>query len=271
MASSPPGGDFPTKWHFVGPRAPLRLTRAAEAAGPAMARCPPSPSSAVPMSASRPCSTGWSARSSPWSTTARRDPRPARGRGEPARPRFPGDRHGRLRGRGPATLPGRMRPRPAPRSREADAALFLIDARAGLTPLDEEIARWLRADHAGHPRRQQGRGPRRRERRHRGLRSGLGEPVQAISAEHGEGVADLFEHLRPHIEREEDRGERGRRRGAAQARHRRPPQCRQVDPDQPAARSGEADHRARGGDHPRFDRDRLGVAAPDGETARRSG
>ena len=34
--------------------------------------------------------------------------------------------------------------RPRPRSREADVALFLIDARAGVVPLDEEIARWLR-------------------------------------------------------------------------------------------------------------------------------
>ena len=30
--------------------------------------------------------------------------------------------------------------------READAALFLIDAREGLTPLDEEIGRWLRVE-----------------------------------------------------------------------------------------------------------------------------
>jgi GTP-binding protein len=30
--------------------------------------------------------------------------------------------------------------------RDADAALFLIDARAGVTPLDEEIARWLRSE-----------------------------------------------------------------------------------------------------------------------------
>jgi GTP-binding protein len=30
--------------------------------------------------------------------------------------------------------------------READVALFLIDGREGLTPLDEEIARWLRGE-----------------------------------------------------------------------------------------------------------------------------
>ena len=41
-----------------------------------------------------------------------------------------------------ATLPGRMRVQTEKAVREADAALFMIDARAGVTPLDEEIARW---------------------------------------------------------------------------------------------------------------------------------
>src|SRR3546814_6026413 len=45
-----------------------------------------------------------------------------------------------------ATLPGRMRVQTEKAVREADAALFLIDARAGVTPLDEEIARWLRSE-----------------------------------------------------------------------------------------------------------------------------
>ena len=40
--------------------------------------------------------------------------------------------------------PGRMRAQTEAAVREADVALFLIDAREGLTPLDEEIARWLR-------------------------------------------------------------------------------------------------------------------------------
>src|SRR5690349_9135486 len=44
-----------------------------------------------------------------------------------------------------ATLPGRMRAQTEAAVREADAALFLVDAREGITPLDEEIARWLRA------------------------------------------------------------------------------------------------------------------------------
>src|SRR3546814_5024233 len=43
-----------------------------------------------------------------------------------------------------ATLPGRMRVQTEAAVRQADVALFLVDARAGLVPLDEEIARWLR-------------------------------------------------------------------------------------------------------------------------------
>ncbi len=100
------------------------------------------------------------------------------------------------------TLPGRMRRQTEAAVRDADAALFLIDSREGLTPLDEEIGRWLR--HESTPvilvaNKAEGRAG------EAGIldayRLGLGEPV-AISAEHGEGVADLFEALRPHVEHE---------------------------------------------------------------------
>jgi GTP-binding protein len=111
----------------------------------------------------------------------------------------------------PHTLPGRMRMQTEAAVREADAALFLVDAREGVTPLDEEIGRWLRVEttpvivvankaeaSAGDA----------------GIfdsyRLGFGEPV-AISAEHGEGVADLFQALQPLIEghaaEEEEEGE----------------------------------------------------------------
>src|SRR3569833_3536984 len=40
----------------------------------------------------------------------------------------------------PQTLPGRMRAQTTAALGDADAALVLIDARAGVTPLDEEIA-----------------------------------------------------------------------------------------------------------------------------------
>src|SRR5687768_5426327 len=46
----------------------------------------------------------------------------------------------------PASLPGRMRAQTEAAVREADAALLMIDAREGLTPLDEESARWLRPE-----------------------------------------------------------------------------------------------------------------------------
>src|SRR4029079_17925208 len=94
------------------------------------------------------------------------------------------------------TLPGRMRQQTEAAVREADVALFLIDAREGLTPLDEEIGRWLRA---GDPpvvvaaNKAEGRGG--EAGRLEAFSLGLGEPI-ALSAEHGEGVVDLFEALR---------------------------------------------------------------------------
>jgi GTP-binding protein len=102
----------------------------------------------------------------------------------------------------PQSLPGRMRKQTEAAVREADAALFMIDARDGLTPLDEEIARWLRVSTtpvivvANKAEGRAGEGG-----TLEAYRLGLGEPI-ALSAEHGEGVADLFEALRPHVEHE---------------------------------------------------------------------
>ena len=100
----------------------------------------------------------------------------------------------------PQTLPGRMRQQTEAAVREADAAVFLIDARQGVTPLDEEIGRWLRVEttpvvvvankaegSAGDAGTLDA------------YRLGLGDPI-AISAEHGEGIADLFQALQPHVE-----------------------------------------------------------------------
>ncbi|MCE7797929.1 ribosome biogenesis GTPase Der [Sphingobium sufflavum] len=102
------------------------------------------------------------------------------------------------------TLPGRMRAQTEAAVQDADLALFVIDARAGLMPLDEHIARWLRAGDtpvvvlANKAEGSQG---------DHGIMEafslGFGEPV-AFSAEHGQGLADLFGAIRPHIEREED-------------------------------------------------------------------
>ena len=113
----------------------------------------------------------------------------------------------------PETLPGRMRAQTVAAVREADAALFLIDARAGVTPLDEEIGRWLRSETTPvilAANKAEGRAGESGILEAYAL--GLGEPI-AISAEHGEGVVDLFEHLRPHIEREEGEEEEGEGEG----------------------------------------------------------
>ncbi|OJU15363.1 MULTISPECIES: ribosome biogenesis GTPase Der [unclassified Sphingomonas] len=104
----------------------------------------------------------------------------------------------------PDTLPGRMRRQTEAAVKMADVALFLVDARAGIVPLDEEIARWLRgsttpiilvANKAEGRAAEQG--------ILESLALGFGDPVQ-LSAEHGEGVADLFEALLPHLERDEE-------------------------------------------------------------------
>jgi GTPase len=105
------------------------------------------------------------------------------------------------------TLPGRMRAQTEASIEGADAALFVIDARAGLTPLDEEIGRYLRehsvpvvvvANKAEGSAGESG-----------VLESyalGLGDPI-ALSAEHGEGIADLFGALWPIIGEKADAAE----------------------------------------------------------------
>jgi GTP-binding protein len=100
----------------------------------------------------------------------------------------------------PDTLPGRMRAQTEVSLEGADVALFTIDSRAGITPLDSEIARWLRSANvpvilvankaegrSGDP------------GFYEAFSLGFGEPV-ALSAEHGEGFADLFEALLPHLD-----------------------------------------------------------------------
>jgi GTP-binding protein len=107
----------------------------------------------------------------------------------------------------PQTLPGRMRAQTSAAVRDADVALFMIDARAGVTPQDEEIARWLRSEATPVvlvANKAEGRSG------EAGILEawslGLGEAI-ALSAEHNEGVVDLFEQLRPHVEREEGAAE----------------------------------------------------------------
>ena len=104
----------------------------------------------------------------------------------------------------PATLPGRMRVQTQAAIRGADAALFMVDARAGLTPLDIDIARWLReAETPVILVANKAEGREGAAGVNEAWSLGLGEPV-GLSAEHGEGVVDLFDALRPLVEHDDE-------------------------------------------------------------------
>ena len=97
------------------------------------------------------------------------------------------------------SLPGRMRAQTEISVKGAAVALFVIDSRAGLTPLDREIAAWLRTQEVPViviANKAEGRSG--DSGVYESFELGLGEPVP-FSAEHGEGVADLFDALLPLI------------------------------------------------------------------------
>ncbi|MET1029237.1 MAG: ribosome biogenesis GTPase Der [Dongiaceae bacterium] len=98
------------------------------------------------------------------------------------------------------SLESRMREQTEHAVETADVALLVIDARAGLTSVDEHFARQLRKSrtpvilvanksegHAG------------RDGALEAFSLGLGTPI-AISAEHGEGLGDLYDVLQPLID-----------------------------------------------------------------------
>ena len=97
----------------------------------------------------------------------------------------------------PEALEGRMRAQTELALAQADVALLLLDVREGVTPADRHFAAWLRK--SGKPvvlvaNKAEGQA---------GLAAiaeayalGLGDPVP-ISAEHGEGLAFLYERLLP--------------------------------------------------------------------------
>jgi len=104
----------------------------------------------------------------------------------------------------PDTVAGRMRASSEAAIQQADLVLFVIDARAGVTPSDRAFAAWLRRQSV----------PvllvaNKTEGRAGGMAAmeayelGLGDPV-AISAEHGEGIADLYTTAIEMLPEEED-------------------------------------------------------------------
>ena len=103
-----------------------------------------------------------------------------------------------------ATLPGRMRQQTEAALAGANVAMFVVDGRAGITPLDEEIARWLRAsDKPVILVINKAEGKQADNTVLEAYALGLGEGI-TISAEHGEGMADLFQALLPHVDNAEE-------------------------------------------------------------------
>lgn len=97
-------------------------------------------------------------------------------------------------------LAARMRAQTEQAVADADAVLLLVDARAGLTPLDQSFARALRKSRARIllvANKSEGRGG--ESGRLDAFRLGFGEPIP-LSAEHGEGMGDLYDALAPLIE-----------------------------------------------------------------------
>ncbi len=95
----------------------------------------------------------------------------------------------------PDTLPGRMRASSEAAVALADLIVFVVDARAGVTPADSHFAAWLRRQ--GRPvllvaNKAEGRAGASAALDAYSL--GLGEPL-AMSAEHGEGLSELMSEI----------------------------------------------------------------------------
>ena len=96
----------------------------------------------------------------------------------------------------PETLTGRMRAQTETAIASADAVMFLMDSRAGILPDDRVIAQLVRK--SGKPtilvaNKSEGRVG--QSGVYEAYTLGLGEPV-ALSAEHGDGFADLYDAVR---------------------------------------------------------------------------
>ena len=149
---------------------------------------------------------------------------------------------------------------------EADLVLFVIDARAGITPSDEHFAPLVRT--SGRPVALVANKAESRAADGGIMEAyslGFGEPIP-VSAEHGLGMPDVYDAIRDAMPAEEaarsptlrrPRGGAPREAKPLQRRHHRPAERRQVDAGQPPDRRGAHADRAGGRHHARLDRRRL--------------
>jgi GTP-binding protein len=104
----------------------------------------------------------------------------------------------------PDSLYGRMRASSEAAVSGADLVVFVVDARAGITPADSHFAAWLRRQNCPVlvvANKAEGRGGANAAMEAFSL--GLGEPL-AVSAEHGDGIADLMSEIADRIPPERD-------------------------------------------------------------------
>ena len=144
---------------------------------------------------------------------------------------------------------------------EADLVLFVVDARAGVGPGDEEVAQILREAHKPVLLLANKIDDPRQESLALELhRLGLGDPV-AISALHGTGTGDLLDDV---VVGSRGPERRRPRRGAGAGdprRDPRPAERRQVEPPERAARPRARDRQRRPRHDARLDRHRSSSAA----------
>ena len=116
------------------------------------------------------------------------------------------------------TLSGRMRTQTEAAIAQSDAVFFLIDARSGLTPVDRAFADLLRRSHRPIilvANKSEGRAGEAGALEAYAL--GLGDPI-AISAEHGEGLSDLYDATRAALPEQTESPEPGEERAVAPIR-----------------------------------------------------
>ena len=105
------------------------------------------------------------------------------------------------------SLEARMRQQTEQAIKEADVSLFIVDARSGVTPLDERFAELLRrADKPVVLAANKCEGRQAEEGLMEAFALGFGEPV-ALSAEHGEGLAELFSAIVREVPESKDQEE----------------------------------------------------------------
>ncbi len=98
------------------------------------------------------------------------------------------------------SIEGRMRQQTERALARADMALLVVDARTGITPMDRHFADWLRKQNmptALVVNKCESKNA--LDGMYEAYELGLGEPI-AISAEHGLGMNDLYELIRPKVE-----------------------------------------------------------------------